>query len=192
MGAPRPASARAPRAEAMVVEARNSLPPSRSALALLALPCLTAAAPPGPNPVAAQRPSASLCLCLSRDRANGEDRQEDRGCNIQGHPPRHMATSRQPIGASHLAHRFTCHGLHSLFPFFYGFSPRRPKRQRALVHRSVRGCTGKVLVSPPADQAHASASWWARMSFHHCSLSSTGCNRSAMSCGLISSNQSVF
>ncbi|XP_066363108.1 probable disease resistance RPP8-like protein 2 [Miscanthus floridulus] len=32
----------------------------------------------------------------------------------------------------------------------------------------------------------------ARMSFHRCSLSSTGCNRSAVSCGLISPNQSVF
>ena len=141
----------------MVAEARSSPPPSRSALALLALPCLTAAAPPGPNPIAAQRPSAPLWLCLSRDRTNGEDGQEDRGCDIQGHPPGHMATSRQPIGASHLAHRFTCHGLHSLFPFFCGFSPRRPQRQRALVHRSVRGCTSTVLVSPPADQVHAPA-----------------------------------
>ena len=32
----------------------------------------------------------------------------------------------------------------------------------------------------------------ARMSFHCCSLSSTGCNRSAVSCGLISLNQSVL
>ena len=131
----------------------------RAAPPLLFSPRLASpqAAPPGPNPVAAQRPSASLCLCLSRDRVNGEDGQEDRGCGIQGHPPGHMATSRQPIGASHLAHRFTCHGLHSLFPFFCGFSPRRSPRQRALVHRSVRGCTSTVLVSPPADQAHASA-----------------------------------
>jgi len=33
---------------------------------------------------------------------------------------------------------------------------------------------------------------WARMSFHRCSLSSIGCNQSAMSCGLFSPNQSVF
>ena len=30
------------------------------------------------------------------------------------------------------------------------------------------------------------------MSFHRCSLSSTGCNRSVVSCGLISPNQSLF
>ena len=32
----------------------------------------------------------------------------------------------------------------------------------------------------------------ARMLFHRCSLCSTGCNRSAVSCGLISLNQSVL
>jgi len=56
----------------------------------------------------------------------------------------------------------------------------RPRRRKAIGNRKKRKGERKKKATG------------ARMLFHRCSLSSTGCNRSAMSYGLISPNQRVF